>query len=57
MAAAVRSNDTALKDALQAAFDKNATKISAILKDYNIPIVEPSSGAGASGAQFLTSAQ
>ena|SRR3569832_47581 len=57
MAAAVRSNDTALKDALQAAFDKNATKISAILKDYNIPIVEPSPGAGASGAQFLTSTQ
>jgi quinoprotein dehydrogenase-associated probable ABC transporter substrate-binding protein len=51
MAAAVRSGDTALKDALQAAFDRNATKIAAILKDYNIPIAEQPAGA-APGAQF-----
>ena len=49
MAAAVRSTDTALKDALQAAFDRNAPKIAAILHDYNIPIVErpPATAAGA----------
>ncbi len=54
MAAAVRSGDTALKDALQAAFDRNATKIAAILKDDDIPIVEPSPAAAATGAQFST---
>jgi mxaJ protein len=54
MAAAVRSTDTALKDTLQAAFDRNATKIAAILRDYNIPIVEPAPVATASGAQFST---
>jgi len=52
MAAAVRSKDTALKDTLQAAFDRNAEKIAAILRDYNIPIVEASPAA--SGAQFST---
>lgn len=51
MAAAVRSADTKLKDTLQAAFDRNATKIAAILRDYNIPIVEPSPVAAAAGAQ------
>jgi len=54
MAAAVRSGDTALKDTLQAAFDRNATKIAAILRDYNIPIVDPSPVAAASGAQVST---
>jgi len=54
MAAAVRSTDTALKDTLQAAFDRNATKIAAILKGYNIPIIEPSPAAAASRAQFST---
>jgi len=57
MAAAVRSGDTALKDALQAAFDRNATKVAAILRDYNIPIVEPAPAAGASGAQISTPTQ
>lgn len=54
MAAAVRSGDTALKDALQASFDRNATKIAAILRDFNIPIVELPSVASASGAPFPT---
>jgi mxaJ protein len=54
MAAAVRKDDTALKDTLQAAFDRNATQIAAILKDYNIPIVEQSPAAAASGTQFST---
>jgi len=56
MAAAVRSTDTALKETLQAAFDRNAEKIAAILRDYNIPIVEPSLAASASGARSPTSA-
>ena len=48
MAAAVRSGDTALKDTLQAAFDRNAVKIAAILKDDNIPSVQlPPAAAGA----------
>ncbi|HVU19285.1 MAG TPA: quinoprotein dehydrogenase-associated putative ABC transporter substrate-binding protein [Rhizomicrobium sp.] len=55
MAAAVRSQDTALKDTLQAAFDRNATKIAAILKNYNIPIVEQTPAANASGARPSTS--
>lgn len=54
MAAAVRSGDGALKDTLQAAFDRNATKIAAILRDYNIPIVDPSPVAAAAGAQVST---
>lgn len=57
MAAAVRSADTALKDALQAAFDRNATQFAAILRDYNIPIVEQSPVAAASGAQSSTPTQ
>jgi mxaJ protein len=52
MAAAVRSGDTALKDTLQAAFDRNAAKIAAILQDDNIPISVLSPVAGASGVQF-----
>jgi len=54
MAAAVRSADTEIKDALQAAFDRNASKIAVILKDYNIPVVEPSPLAAASGAEVPT---
>jgi quinoprotein dehydrogenase-associated probable ABC transporter substrate-binding protein len=54
MAAAVRSTDTALKDALQGAFDRNRVKIAAILKDFNIPLVGPSPEAAAPGAQFST---
>lgn len=52
MATAVRSADTPLKEALQAAFDRNATKIAAILKDYNIPVIEPPLRAAAAGDQF-----
>jgi len=52
MSAAVRSNDTALKGALQAAFDRNRAKITAILRDFNIPIVE--SSPVAPGARFST---
>lgn len=52
MAAAVRSTDTALKDTLQAALDRNAAKIAAILKDYNIPIVEPAPVAATASTQF-----
>ena len=51
MAAAVRSADTALKDKLQAALDRNRAKIAAVLKDYAIPIAEPAPRAAASGAQ------
>jgi len=54
MAAAVRKEDTALKDTLQAAFDRNAAKIAAILRDDNIPIVEPVPAVSASGAQVST---
>jgi mxaJ protein len=57
MAAAVRSGDTALRDSLQGAFDRNATKIAAILKDYNIPIVEPSPVAADAGARSTTPTQ
>ena len=57
MAAAVRSQDTALKDQLQAALDRNATKIAAILKDYNVPIAKQPPVAAASGAQFSKSKQ
>jgi mxaJ protein len=52
MAAAVRSGDTVLRDTLQSAFDRNATKIASILKDFNVPIVEPSPVASASGSGF-----
>ena len=57
MAAAVRSGDDALKNALQGALDRNATKIAAILKDDNIPVVEPPLLAAASGAQSPTLTQ
>jgi mxaJ protein len=57
MAAAVRRDDTALKDALQSALDRNATKIAAILRDYNIPIVEPPAVNDASSAAPSTSTQ
>jgi mxaJ protein len=57
MAAAVRSADTALKVTLQAAFDRNAARIAAILKDYNIPIIEQSPAATASGAHLSTPTQ
>jgi quinoprotein dehydrogenase-associated probable ABC transporter substrate-binding protein len=57
MAAAVRSADTALKDALQAALDRNAPKIAAILKDYHIPVVEQSAAAAATGPRYATQMQ
>ena len=46
MAAAVRSADTALKDKLQSAFDRNAVKIAAILRDDHIPMIDQSPAAG-----------
>ena len=51
MAAAVRRGDSALKDALQAAFDRNTMQIAAIMRDDNIPVLEPVSAPDA-GAQF-----
>jgi mxaJ protein len=50
MAAAVRRGDTALKDTLQAAFDRNAAQIAAILKDDNIPTLELLPAPAGSGA-------
>ncbi|HVZ90267.1 MAG TPA: quinoprotein dehydrogenase-associated putative ABC transporter substrate-binding protein [Rhizomicrobium sp.] len=57
MAAAVRKEDEALKAALQAAFDRNAQKIAAILKDDNIPIAQAKPAAAAPGAQSSTLTQ
>jgi mxaJ protein len=52
MAAAVRSGDAALKDTLQAALDRNATSIAAILDEYGIPLVEPHSASPGPGARI-----
>lgn len=57
MAAAVRKEDAALKDALQAAFDRNAQKIAAILREDNIPIAPTSPAQSAPGAKSSTLTQ
>lgn len=57
MAAAVRSDDIALKDALQLSLDRNTAKIATILKGFSIPTVEPPAKTEASDPQISEHSQ